>query len=120
MRQRKAICATCDAWCGVLAEVDDDGRVRVKARDPRPLHADICMKGVHAPSSFAHPDRVLYPLRRVGERGSGRWEQVTWDAALDDIAARLGSVIERFGPEGFAVSSSPWNITADNGASAGS
>ena len=55
MRQRKTICATCDAWCGVLAEVDDDGRVRVKARDPRPLHADICMKGVHAPTGFATP-----------------------------------------------------------------
>ena len=115
MVERKVICATCDAWCGTVADVEDGVVRRIRARDPRPLHADICMKGVHAPSSFLHPDRILHPLRRVGERGSGRWERVSWDTAMGEIADRLGSVIDRYGPEGFAVSTSPWNTTADNG-----
>jgi anaerobic selenocysteine-containing dehydrogenase len=45
------------------------------------------------------PDRVNYPLRRKGARGSGQWEQVTWDEALDDIAARLQALAAEHGPQ---------------------
>ncbi len=41
----------------------------------------------------------MYPLRRVGERGGSKWERVSWDKALDDIAARLTKVVEHYGPE---------------------
>ena len=45
------------------------------------------------------PDRLLYPLRRVGAKGEGRFVRVSWDEALDDIAARLQAVAAEFGPE---------------------
>ena len=57
----------------------------------------------------------MRPLKRVGERGGGQWEPVSWDSALDDIAARLTKVIERYGPEALAVAGSNANIGLDNG-----
>lgn len=115
MPEARALCSSCDIYCQVMVETDAGGAVRVKAIDPRPGRANICMKGVHAPAGFAHPDRVLHPLRRKGPRGSGEWERVEWDEALDDIAERLHRVVDRYGPEGFAVSTSSWNTQTDNG-----
>jgi len=113
--QKRVLCSSCDIYCQVVAEVSANGATRINATDNAPFRANICMKGVHAPEGFLHPDRVRFPLRRVGERGSGRWERVTWEHALDDIAARLSAVTEKYGPEGFAVSASPWNVQSDSG-----
>src|SRR5439155_332756 len=52
--------------------------------------------------ALEHPDRLLHPLRRVGELGQGRFERVTWNDALADIAARLGSVIKAYGSKAVA------------------
>ena len=45
-----------------------------------------------------HPDRVNYPMKRVGKRGEGKWQQITWDEALDEIAAKLAAIRNRHGP----------------------
>lgn len=119
-KQARALCSVCDIYCQVITEVPESGRVGdvvVKAADPRPLRANICMKGANSPTGLSHPNRVLHPLKRVGARGEGKWAQVSWDEAMDDIAARLKDVIDRYGPEGFAVSTSPWNTQVDSGAS---
>ncbi len=115
MSQKKVLCSSCDIYCQVVAEKDDSGSIHIKAQDPRPGRANICMKGVHAPEGFDHPDRIRYPLKRVGPRGSNSWQQVSWNDALDDIAARLTNIISTYGPESLAVSESPWNIQTDNG-----
>lgn len=107
---KQVTCASCDIHCMLSASVPESGNVgdvKLKAMDPRPFHADICVKGVNAPLGLAHEKRVLHPLRRAGPRGSGKWEQVTWDEALDDIAERLKVIIEKHGPEALAVSESP-------------
>jgi len=116
---RRALCSGCDIYCQVVTEVPESGKVgdvRVRPADPLPLRANICMKGIHAPSGFSHPDRILYPLRRVGERGSGKWQRVSWEQAMDEIATRLKEVIAKHGAEAFAVSTSQWNTQTDNGA----
>lgn len=115
MKRKHVLCSSCDIVCQLDAEVQE-GRVTVRAADPRPLHADICMKGVHSPSGFRDQERVLFPMRRRGERGSNQWERVTWDSAMDDIATRLEDIVRRHGPEAFAVSTSQWNTSTDNGA----
>src|SRR5204862_2868875 len=46
-----------------------------------------------------HPDRLLHPLRRVGPKGTGQFERIGWDEAIDEIAQRLRAVIDRSGPE---------------------
>ena len=112
---RRAICQSCDIACSVVTEIKGGRVVKVRASDNPIFRDHICMKGIVAPKGFAHPDRILHPLRRVGERGSGRWEQVSWDEAMADIGARLKAVIEEHGPEAWAVSTSQWNTGTDAG-----
>ncbi|MGI9477350.1 MAG: molybdopterin-containing oxidoreductase family protein [Hyphomicrobiaceae bacterium] len=115
MAEKRVLCSSCDIYCQVLVETNGAEILRVKALDTRPGYANICMKGVHAPAGFNHKDRVLYPLRRKGDRGSGEWEQVSWAAAMDDIAERLRRTVDAFGPEALAVATSSWNTQTDNG-----
>ena len=114
--EKSVICASCDIGCQLIAEVRDGRVARVRASDNPIMRDNICMKGIYAPKSFAHPQRLLHPLRRVGARGSAQWERVSWNDALDDIAARLQRVIDAYGPEGFAVSTSQWNTSTESGA----
>jgi anaerobic selenocysteine-containing dehydrogenase len=113
--QKAVICASCDIACSLIAHVRDRRVTRVRASNKAGQRKNICIKGVYAPRSFAHPDRVRFPLKRVGERGSRKWQQVSWDEAMDDIASRLAAVVERYGPEALAVATSQWNTSVDNG-----
>jgi len=112
---KNVTCYSCDGFCPVAAKVANGRVVKVTTRE-HPFFKDvICMKGAYAPKSFAHPDRIMHPLKRVGERGGGAWQQVTWDQAMDDIAEKLQTVIAAYGPEALAVSASYANIGLDNG-----
>ena len=114
---KSVVCHSCDCFCPVAAKVDAaSGRVtKVTTRD-HPFFKDvICMKGAYAPKSFAHPDRLMQPQKRIGERGEGKRAPVSWDEALDDIAERLRAVIDRYGPEALAIAGSNANIGLDNG-----
>ncbi len=64
-----------------------------------------CIKGATIPDIMYHPDRLLYPLKRAGERGEGKWERISWDEVLDAIAGRLKEIKEQFGPEAIHVKS---------------
>ena len=112
---KNVVCASCDGFCPVAAKVEDGRVVKVTTRDHPILKDVICMKGAYAPKSFAHPDRLMHPLRRVGPRGGGEWERVSWDEAMDDIAARLKKVVAEHGPEAFAVGQSNATGIADSG-----
>ena len=58
-----------------------------------------CQKGAAWSRSSTAPERVLHPLKRVGERGDGKWQQVSWDEALTEIADHMLDAIEESGPE---------------------
>ena len=64
----------------------------------------ICPKGAGAHVLANDPTRILRPLHRVGPRGSGEWEEVSWDDALDDIATRIQALADAYGPETLAYS----------------
>ncbi len=85
-------CFNCESACGLLAYVDRDD-LHVRKFEGNPEHPGSrgrnCAKGPSTLNQVTDPDRILYPLRRVGERGSGQWERVSWDDALDAIAARI-------------------------------
>jgi len=89
-------CFNCEAACGLLAYVDRD-TLRVHRFEGNPEHPGSrgrnCAKGPATLNQITDPDRILYPLRRVGPRGGGGWERVTWDEALDDLAARIRAAI---------------------------
>lgn len=112
---RRVICQSCDIACSVVAEVRKGRVVKVRSSDNPIFRDNICIKAIVAPKGFAHPGRVLHPLRRVGERGSGRWERVSWDEAMADIGQRLKKIIADHGPEAWAVSTSQWNTATDQG-----
>ncbi|MCH9675762.1 MAG: molybdopterin-dependent oxidoreductase [Gammaproteobacteria bacterium] len=114
---KNVVCTSCDGFCPVAAKVRDGRVVKVTTRE-HPFFKDvICMKGAYAPKSFAHPERLMHPLKRVGARGDGNWQQVSWDDAMDDIADRLTKVVDQYGPESLAVASSVANYGNDNGLS---
>jgi anaerobic selenocysteine-containing dehydrogenase len=58
-----------------------------------------CPRLAGAKEYVYHPDRVRFPLKRVGERGENKWQRVTWNQALDEIADKLSGIKDRYGPE---------------------
>jgi anaerobic selenocysteine-containing dehydrogenase len=89
-------CFNCESACGLLAYVDrETGQVRKFEGNPEHpgSRGRNCAKGPATINQVTDPDRILQPLRRVGGRGEGRWEPVTWDEALDDIAGRVRRAI---------------------------
>jgi len=102
MEIKKAMCDWCKAGCGVLAYVDKGRLVKVE-QDPDfpPAYPPIkgCAKIRAAIEHTYHPARIQCPLRRVGERGEGKWQTVAWEQALDDIAERLRKLKDMYGAE---------------------
>ena len=115
MQEKRVICASCDIGCSLVAQVEKGQVLKIRSSRNPAFRDNICMKGIYAPRGFAHPDRIRYPLKRVGERGSGDWERVTWEEAMADIGGRLRVVIDESGPEAWAVSTSQWNTSTDYG-----
>ena len=109
------ICSVCDIGCQVRT-LSVDGRVeRVVAHDSPALARNICYKGTAAPHIHNHEDRLRVPLKRVGARGEDRWEEISYAQAMDEIAARLQAVVDQYGPEAFATSTSGWNTQTTYG-----
>lgn len=84
--------------------MDGDRVVKVAGDPESPTSRGyLCPKGAAAPRLLYHPDRVTHPMRRKGTRGSNDWERISWDEALDEVAARLSSVRDESGSEYFAM-----------------
>ena len=92
-----SICFNCESACGILAYVDQE-KMEVRKIEGNPLHPGsrgrTCAKGVVTPNQLEDPDRILFPLKRTGARGEGKWERVSWDAALEDIGTRIPRAIQ--------------------------
>jgi thiosulfate reductase/polysulfide reductase chain A len=93
-------CWECSTHCGAFATVENG---RVTKIVPNPDHpaslGAFCVKGMRGlPELTYHPDRILHPMRRAGERGSGAWERISWDDALDEMTDRLLAVRDEHGP----------------------
>jgi anaerobic selenocysteine-containing dehydrogenase len=86
-------CFNCEANCGLVAWIDKETGTIAKL-EGNPHHPASrgrnCAKGPATLNQVNDPERILHPLRRTGPRGSGQWEQVTWDEALGDIGGRIG------------------------------
>jgi anaerobic selenocysteine-containing dehydrogenase len=91
------ICFNCEAACGLLAYVEKE-QVRIQKFEGNPAHPGSrgrnCAKGPATINQVNDPERILYPLRRSGKRGEGKWERVTWDQVLDDLGARIRKALQ--------------------------
>ena len=87
--------------CGILAHVKGGRVVKVEPADfPDPKYRRICLRGLVSPEITYHRARLRYPMKRVGERGEGKFERISWDQALDTIAARFRDIADRYGWRG--------------------
>jgi anaerobic selenocysteine-containing dehydrogenase len=101
---KKSCCFFCHQNCGVLAYVKDGKVLAIEGDPDHPTNrGGLCCRGNIALKHLDHPARINSPLKRVGKRGSGQWEKVSWDSALDDIAATLGKIRDEFGAEAVAT-----------------
>ncbi|RLB54477.1 MAG: formate dehydrogenase [Deltaproteobacteria bacterium] len=86
------ICFNCESACGLLAYVDKD-TYDIRKFEGNPTHPGSrgrnCAKGPATHNQVYDPERILYPLKRVGARGEGKWKRVGWDEALTDIAEKM-------------------------------
>jgi anaerobic selenocysteine-containing dehydrogenase len=105
-RKVQTYCALCIARCGAIATVAGD---RLVALDPDPSHptgAALCAKGRAAPELVHSQDRLLYPMKRTRPKGDSNpgWQRISWDEALDTVAAAMRRIADAHGPEAVAFS----------------
>jgi len=96
----KSTCGLCIGYCGVLVTLKDDKAVEIKG-DPEspPNQGGLCRIGLASLEYLYHPDRLKHPLKRVGERGEGKWQQISWDEAFSLTAEALNKVKQEHGPK---------------------
>src|ERR1051326_1916117 len=98
---RHSVCALdCPDACSVLVTVEDNKATRLRGNPAHPItRGFLCGKVAQYLNREYSPERLLYPQRRTGAKGQGRFERISWDEALSEIAERLQSVANEFGPE---------------------
>ena len=96
-----SVCALdCPDACGLLINIENGVGSRLRGNPEHPVtRGFLCAKVARYLEREYSPNRLLYPQRRTGAKGEGRFARITWDEALDEIAARLHAVADEFGPE---------------------
>ena len=88
------VCFNCESACGLLAYVDRD-TLEVKKFEGNPKHPGSrgrnCAKGPATINQIYDPERILYPLKRVGKRGEGKWKRISWEDALSEIGEKMNA-----------------------------
>ena len=120
----------CPDACGVLITVEDGRATKIQGDPEHPVtRGFLCAKVAKYLDRVYSPDRVLYPMRRIAAKGpvadaaGGRvratqvWRRISWDEALDEVAARLGAIAKEFGSEAILPYSYGGTLGALNGAS---
>ena len=91
------ICFNCEAACGLVGVVEKETNL-IRRFEGNPEHPGSrgrnCAKGPATLNQVTDPERIRYPLKRVGKRGEGKWERVSWDEVLDDIAGRVRKALQ--------------------------
>ncbi len=90
----------CHGGCGVDVHIKDGKVVKVEGDESHPWHhGRLCPRALAMTQYIYHPDRLRYPLKRVGERGEGKWQRISWDEAFDICEKRMKELAAKYGPE---------------------
>lgn len=99
----KTACHLCHGGCILLAHIKRGKLVKMQGDPDGPLNrGGICEKALAAPDYVYSPFRLKYPLKRVGERGEGKWQRISWDEAFDITVKKLSEIKNKYGGEGIA------------------
>jgi len=107
----------CLGGCRIYAHVRNGKIVKTS---PAPLPDErynrICLRGLALPQYVYNPNRLKYPMKRVGERGAGKWERISWDEAIAVIVEKFNGIREAFGPQAVCYSGVSGSLgTLNNG-----
>ena len=110
----KSLCQACGASCSILVYLQEDRVVKVEVDPDSPISRQaICTLGKVSPERLYHPNRLKYPQKRVGERGEGTWQKISWEEAIDTIAEKLTSAKQRYGAESVAFAKGARKLNCD-------
>jgi len=102
-KRRRALCGICSAGCWVVVNYDEEGKIgKVEPDESSPLGM-ICRLGELSREIVYSKDRLLYPMRRKGPKGTYDFERISWDEAYEIIVGKLNTIKKQFGPEATAV-----------------
>lgn len=90
----------CHGGCGVELYIKDGKLMKVEGDESHPfLQGRLCPRALALTQYAYHPNRLQYPLRRMGARGEGKWARISWDEALDEVEYKMRKIKEEYGPE---------------------
>jgi len=89
-------CQQCPAGCGIIAYLNGNRLVQILGNPDHPNNkGGICAKGVAGINLVNDPERLLFPVKRIGSRGQNRWSRITWDEAYYTLSSRIGRLIKK-------------------------
>jgi len=106
--------SVCPCGSGILVCLQEGRVVKIEVDTDSPLSGQaICTTSRVATEKLYHPNRLKYPQKRVGERGEGKWQRISWEEALDTIAEKLSSTKARYGAESVAFAKGVRKLNCD-------
>lgn len=99
---RKGLCGICPSGCGIEIAMEGERLRKIKPMKGHPFGI-VCTRGVHAEEIIYSPDRLKFPMKRIGDRGEGKFERISWEEAFEVSAQLIKRVVEQYGPEAMAI-----------------
>jgi thiosulfate reductase/polysulfide reductase chain A len=100
----ESVCEMCFWRCLISVKVHNGKIVKIDGNEKSPTNGEkICARGNAGIKLVYDPDRLKYPLKRVGPRGSGQWQRISWEEALADVGKNLKGLLAKHGPQGLAL-----------------
>lgn len=101
-----SICEMCSTRCPISARVVDGKTVFIQGNaEAKAFGGKVCARGGAGHSLLYDPQRIVKPMKRVGERGEGKWQTISWEDAYSEIATKLNELKSKYGPETVVFSS---------------
>jgi len=93
-------CTLCPGGCGISVRMTDDRSVKIEGQPGHPVNdGGVCVLGLSGLQLLYGPNRVTEPMKRIGKRGGGQWQPISWEAALTELAEKLNQVRAESGPQ---------------------
>lgn len=102
-KERRALCGICPAGCWVIVTYDQSGKIAAVRADEGSPFGITCKLGTHSPEIVYSKNRLKYPLRRKGPKGTYEFERITWEQAFAEIVSKLNHLKAAHGPEAAAI-----------------